>query len=629
LDLNKVTDNKEFWKTIKPFLSDKVTTFSKISLIANNEVISEEPKIASMFSNFFENAVSSLGIKKDECNECFGLSNPVEIAIKKFEQHPSIKLIKENVSIMNTFDFMPIETIDVIKEISNLDNKKNGTFKNIPTRRLKDASDICGPILCNIWKEQVLLNKIFPNKLKLADVTPVFKKKDKNSVENYRPVSVLPTVSKIFERIMQKQINDYVINFLSPYLCGYRKGFSTQYALLSLLEKWKSCLDNKGFCGAILMDLSKAFDTINHELLIAKLHAYGFSIDSLEIILSYLQDRWQRVKINTTFSSWTQLIQGVPQGSVLGPLLFNIYINDIFFALKEVEICNFADDTTPYVCDSNLKTVLEKLEYNSELAIAWFEVNYMKLNTDKCHLLISGNKHEHIYAKVGHDVIWESNSVKLLGVTIDNDLKFDKHVSNICLKANRKLSALARVSKFLSFQKRRTLFKSFIESQFKYCPIFWMFHGRQINKKINNLHERALRIVYNDTTTSFQDLLIKDKSFTIHHQNIQTLAIEIYKAVNDLPGGNLKELFVKRNDNYNLRSESELVVPGINTVTRGKKSIRYFGSILWNSIPSNIRNIEIFEVFKKEIKKWRPINCPCQLCKNYVGNLGFVNISNN
>ena len=342
-----------------------------------------------------------------------------------------------------------------------------------------------------------------------------------------------------------------------------------------------------------------------------------------------MQDRWQRVKLNTTFSSWTQLIQGVPQGSVLGPLLFNIYINDIFFALKEVEICNFADDTTPYVCDSNLKTVLEKLECNSELAIAWFEVNYMKLNTDKCHLLISGNKHEHIYAKVGHDVIWESNSVKLLGVTIDNDLKFDKHVSNICLKANRKLSALARVSKFLSFQKRRTLFKSFIESQFKYCPIVWMFHGRQINKKINNLHERALRIVYNDTTTSFQDLLIKDKSFTIHHQNIQTLAIEIYKAVNDLPGGNLKELFVKRNDNYNLRSESELVVPGINTVTRGKKSIRYFGSILWNSISSNIRNIEISEVFKKEIKKWRPINCPCQLCKNYVGNLGFVNISSN
>ena len=149
------------------------------------------------------------------------------------------------------------------------------------------------------------------------------------------------------------------------------------------------------------MDLSKAFDTINHELLIAKLHAYGFSTDALEVLLSYLQDRWQRVKINTTFSSWTQLLQGVLQGSVLGPILFNIFINDIFFALKGVDICNFSDDTTPYVCDPNLKTVLETLEHNSELAIAWFEMNYMKLNIDNCHLLISGNKNAQMWGKTG------------------------------------------------------------------------------------------------------------------------------------------------------------------------------------------------------------------------------------
>ena len=166
--------------------------------------------------------------------------------------------------------------------------------------------------------------------------------------------------------------------------------------MLSLIERWRLCLDKQGFAGALLMDLSKAFDTINHELLIAKLHAYGFSIEALEVLLSYLQERWQRVKINTTFSSWTQLLQGVPQGSVLGPMLFNIYINDMFFALNEIDICNFADDTTPYVCDSNLKSVLEKLEHNSELAIAWFEMNYMKLNTDKCHLSISGNKNEYM-----------------------------------------------------------------------------------------------------------------------------------------------------------------------------------------------------------------------------------------
>ena len=185
------------------------------------------------------------------------------------------------------------------------------------------------------------------------------------------------------------------------------------------------------------MDLSKAFDTINHEMLLAKLHAVA-----LEVLLSYLQNRWQRVCSgkNTTFSSWTQLLHEVLQGSVLGPILFDIYINDIFFTLKGVDICNFADDTTPYVCDSNLKTALERLEHNSELAIAWFETNYMKLNTDKCHLLRSGNKNEHMWAKLDRDIVWESNDVRLLGITLDNSLKFDKHVSNIFSKANRKLS---------------------------------------------------------------------------------------------------------------------------------------------------------------------------------------------
>ena len=126
---------------------------------------------------------------------------------------------------------------------------------------------------------------------------------------------------------MQKQITE---NFFSPFLCRYRKGFSAQYAFLPLIERWRICLDNQGFAGALLMDLSKAFDTINHEPIITKLHAYGFSIESLEVLLSCLQERWQRVKINTTFSSRTQLLQGVPQGLILGPILFNIYITEMF-----------------------------------------------------------------------------------------------------------------------------------------------------------------------------------------------------------------------------------------------------------------------------------------------------------
>ena len=172
------------------------------------------------------------------------------------------------------------------------------------------------------------------------------------------------------------------------------------------------------------------------------------------------------------------------------------------------------------------------------------------------------------------------NDVKRLGIILDNNLKFDKHVSNICSKANRKLSALTRVAKFLPFKKRRILFKAFIESQFKYFPLVWVFHGGQINDKINKLHEKAPRIVYNDTITSFEELLVKDRTFTIRHQNIHSLAIEMYKAVNSLLGGKLSEFFVRNNHNYNLRSRSELIVPSINTAFKGQNSISYFGSVI-------------------------------------------------
>ena len=174
-------------------------------------------------------------------------------------------------------------------------------------------------MLHQIWNDEISKKCQFLDNLKLTG--------EKHLAKNYRPVSVLPTLCKVFEKIMLKQVINYVNTFLSPYLCGLRKGFRIQYALLSLIEKQKKTIGNKDLAGGVLMDLSKVFDTLNHELLIAKLHAYGFGKEFLMLLLNYLSNRWQRIKIKTSFSSWTELLQGVRQELVLGPLLFNIYFS--------------------------------------------------------------------------------------------------------------------------------------------------------------------------------------------------------------------------------------------------------------------------------------------------------------
>ena len=172
------------------------------------------------------------------------------------------------------------------------------------------------------------------------------------------------------------------------------------------------------------------------------------------------------------------MVQGVPQGSVLGPLLLNIYLNDLFYLAESTEVCNFADDTTFFACDKDLKTLISRLEHDSHLAIEWFESNYMKLNQDKCHLLVLGYKHENMWAQIGEVKIWESSKQKLLGFLLDRDLSFNEYVSFLCKKDGRKLSVLSKLSNLMSFQQRRLFIKSFTGAQFEYCPLSRMFHGR-------------------------------------------------------------------------------------------------------------------------------------------------------
>ena len=218
-----------------------------------------------------------------------------------------------------------------------------------------------------------------------------------------------------------------------------------------------------------------------------------------------------------------------------------------FFIIEQTDVCNYADDNTLNACDMSLENLLKRLEHDSVLAIEWFENNYMKLNEGNCHLLVSGFKHEVLWANIGGKKTWESTGNKLLGLHIDRDLQFTSHVSNLCTQAGQKLTAMSRITKFMSLEKRKLVINSFFMSQFQYCPLTWMFHSRALNNRINDLHYRALRLIYQEDTMTFKEFLEKDGAVTFHHRNIQNIGIEMFKAKNNLSPTMTKEIFPDRN----------------------------------------------------------------------------------
>lgn len=622
---NSINDNKLFWRNVKPLFSDKQITTENITLVDNERIINEESEISEIFSDFFSNVVKKLcvNIDNDLLSSTNHIIDPILKATVKYKLHPSVLKIKENYNTSINFSFSHVSLKMMNLEISKINTNKSNPIHSIPGKIVKDNYEFFANFLYDNFNNMITICR-FPDNLKLADITPGYKNGGRLDKNNYRPVSILSTISKIYEKLLYYQMEMFFDPILSKMQCGFRKGFSTQHCLIVMLEKWKKSIDLKGSAGALLTDLSKAFDCIEHDLLIAKLHAYGLDINALSLLQSYLSNRYQRVRVNSYFSSWKDLTCGVPQGSILGPLLFNIYICDLFIFLEGSNIASYADDNTPYTTANTNESVIHNLESDSVLLFTWLSSNALKANPDKSHLLLNSTDYN-LFAMIDSHKITNSEHVKLLGITIDNGLSFNQHVTKLCKKATQKLHALSRVCGHMDIKQRRTIMKSFILSQFGYCPLVWLFHSRQLNTRINNIHERALRLVYNDPTSSFDELLEKDKSCTVHERNIQTLAIEVFKVIHKISPVIMNDVFVLKNKHiYN--SKHMFQGRNIRTVNNGLDTLSMLGPKIWDIIPKEIKNIHNLYEFKKQIRMWKPVKCPCRLCKTYVAGVGFVNV---
>ena len=379
---------------------------------------------------------------------------------------------------------------------------------------------------------------------------------------------------------MNNQLTEYFVTILNKLLCAFRKRYSCQSLLVKMVDEWKVALDKGCITGAVFMDLSKAFDCLPHGLLVAKCHAYGFTMPACELLTDYLSKRKQRVKIGIVRSSWADLHKGVPQGYILGQLLFNIFINDLFLFIEKCSLYNYADDNTVSYSAPCLSDVLSSLKSDCNRAIEWFTNNGMKANPDTFQFMIlSSSSLAPVELVLDNSTcIISQDCVKVLGITIDKHLNFNEHISLCCTKAARQLNAFARISKYLNLNSRRAIHHSFIASNFSYCLLVWHFCGKTNNVKLEKIQERSLRILCKDHTSSYEELL--------RNTGLSTLLLnwlETFKTIRHINAECLHGIFKTHVVPYELRTKN-LVQLKRKSTTYGLRSFSYLGARFWNNL---------------------------------------------
>ena len=458
-----------------------------------------------------------------------------------------------------------------------------------------------------------LTTGIFPSQLKIAKVVPIFKSGDSNCIKNYRPISVLPAFSKFLERIIHKRLYDFISqhNLLHHRQYGFRKNYSSYMAVLDAYNEIAARLDKKHHTMGIFLDLSKAFDTINHSILLDKLLHYGVRGTAFEWFKSYLTNRSQYVSYNGYKSDMNNITCGVPQGSILGPLLFIIYLNDIVYSSDRFSFFIFADDTNTVISDQKLDQLLKKVNDELVKISLWFKCNKLSLNITKTNFVMFRNKYSNrnyhdLCIKIDEIPISQVEHTKFLGVYIDQCLDWRYHTKYVTNIISKYIGILYRLKHCLPRDTLFSLYKTLVLPYIQYCNIVWADSN---NCRLQSIHIKQKKIIRLCTNAAWlahsPPLFRKLTTLTVYDIHKLQKVSFIYRFFNNNLPSNYNNFFVKNNTLHGYGTRvSHLLRPSIFNTDLARHTIKTQGPHLWNSLTDNIIKSNSLNILKKRYTQY-------------------------